>query len=39
MTLMFEELIVAKSAGKLPNYLNRLNQTQVLILADFGLRN
>lgn len=39
MTLMFEEVIVAKSAGKLLNYLNRLNQTQVLILDDFGLRN
>lgn len=39
MTLMFEEVIVAKSAGKLLGYLNRLNQTQVLILDDFGLRN
>ena len=39
MTLMFEEVIVAKSAGKLLGYLNKLNQTQVLILDDFGLRN
>ncbi len=39
VTLMFEEIIVAKSAGKFLGYLNKLNQTQVLILDDFGLRN
>lgn len=39
MTLMFEEIVAAKSAGKLLGYLNKLNHTQVLILDDFGLRN
>lgn len=39
MTLMFEEVIMARAAGKMLGYLNKLNQTQVLILDDFGLRN
>jgi DNA replication protein DnaC len=39
MNLMFEEIIAARAAGRLLGYLNRLNQTQVIIFDDFGLRN
>ena len=37
--LMFEEVLAARAQGKLIGYLNRLNQTKVLIFDDFGLRN
>jgi DNA replication protein DnaC len=36
---MFEEVLAARSQGKLIGYLNRMNQTQVLIFDDFGLRS
>jgi DNA replication protein DnaC len=39
VNLMFEEVLAARAAGKLIGYLNRLNQTRVLIFDDFGLRN
>lgn len=39
VNLMFEEVLAARAAGKILGYLGRLNQTQVLILDDFGLRN
>lgn len=39
VNLMFEEVLAARAAGKLLSYLQRLNQTQVLILDDFGLRS
>lgn len=39
VNLMFEEVLVARSAGKVLSYLNQLSRTQVLILDDFGLRN
>jgi DNA replication protein DnaC len=38
VNLMFEEVLAARAAGKLLGYLQRLNQTQVIILDDFGLR-
>jgi DNA replication protein DnaC len=38
VNLMFEEVLAARAAGKFLGYLQRLNQTQVLILDDFGLR-
>lgn len=38
VNLMFEEVLAARSAGKMIGYLTRLNSTQVLILDDFGLR-
>jgi len=39
VNLMFEEVLAARAAGKMISYLTRLNQTQVIILDDFGLRN
>jgi DNA replication protein DnaC len=39
MQLLFEEVLAARTAGKLLGFLTRLNQTKVLILDDFGLRN
>ena len=34
-----EELLAARTAGKVLSFLNRLNQTKVLILDDYGLRS
>jgi len=39
VNLMFEEVLAARAQGKIIGYLNRLNQTRVLIFDDFGLRN
>jgi DNA replication protein DnaC len=39
VNLMFEEVLAARAAGKMLNYLNRLNQTHVIIFDDFGLRS
>lgn len=39
LSLLFEEVQAQRSAGKLLGYLNRLSQTKVLILDDWGLRN
>jgi DNA replication protein DnaC len=39
MQLLFEEVLAHKTSGKLIGYLTKLNQTKVLILDDFGLRN
>ncbi|MBK9038360.1 MAG: ATP-binding protein [Bdellovibrionales bacterium] len=38
VNLMFEEVLAARSSGKMIGFLTRLNSTQVLILDDFGLR-
>ena len=38
VNLMFEEVLAARAAGRLLGLLHRMNQTQVLILDDFGLR-
>lgn len=38
MSLLFEEIQAHRSTGKLLGYLNRLSQTKVLILDDWGLR-
>jgi len=38
VNLMFEEVLAARAAGKLLGYLHKLNQTQMIILDDFGLR-
>jgi DNA replication protein DnaC len=38
VNLMFEEVLAARSSGKMIGYLKKLNSTQVLILDDFGLR-
>ena len=38
VNVMFEEVLAARAAGRFLGYLHRLNQTQVLILDDFGLR-
>lgn len=38
VNLMFEEVLAARAAGRLLGYLHRLNQTQIIILDDFGLR-
>ena len=39
VNLLFEEVAAARAAGKLIGFLKRLNQTRVLILDDFALRN
>jgi len=39
VNLMFEEVLAARATGKMLGYLHRLNQTQVIILDDFGLRS
>lgn len=39
VNVMFEEVLAARAQGRFLGYLNRLNQTQVLILDDFGLRS
>jgi DNA replication protein DnaC len=39
VNFLFEEVLAAKSAGKYLTYVKRLNQSQVIILDDFGLRN
>jgi DNA replication protein DnaC len=39
VNLLFEEILVARTAGKYLGYLRKINQTQVLVLDDFGLRN
>ena len=38
MGLLFEEVLAARAAGKVINYLTRLNQTRAPIFDDFGLR-
>ncbi len=38
VNLMFEEVLAARSSGKMIGYLKKLNPTRVLILDDFGLR-
>jgi DNA replication protein DnaC len=38
VNIMFEEALAARAAGKLLSYLQRLNQTHILILDDFGPR-
>jgi DNA replication protein DnaC len=39
LSLLFEEVQASRSNGTLLGYLNRLSQTKVLILDDWGLRN
>ena len=39
MQLLFEEVLASRASGKLLGFFSRLNQTKVLVLDDFGLRN
>jgi len=38
VNFMFEEVLAARTSGKYLSYVKKLNQTKVLLLDDFGLR-
>ena len=39
VSFLFEEMAAARAAGKYLAFLRQMNQSKVLILDDFGLRN